>query len=764
MLKLSIDWRCNMFAGVVINKKTTALNRIFHYQVPEGMPVQVGQVVEVEFGRQKLEAIVIELVESIDYPAEKTKPLLRILNLQQLFGRDLLELSQFAADYYLCSRAAMLQAMLPAGMYLTGRMPRSFIVRRVSLLCGLDGDIVLRGEKQRRVVEVLRQVGGSMPFDELAEKSGASAATIRGLAQKGVVEITEETDWDDGDTAQILPKHELTEAQRRVLAEIKAEFNGEARPVLLYGVTGSGKTEIYLRLAEEVLERGEQVIVLVPEIALTPQTVRVFQQRFGSGVAVLHSGLSAAERRQAWLGIASGQYRMVIGARSAIFAPVPKLGLIVMDEEHEESYRQDNAPRFHTRVLAEERCRLTGAKLILGSATPDIESYYKARRGVYALAELPERVSGRLPAKVQLVDMSQEFRQGNNSVFSRALQQKLMENLRNGGQSLLFLNRRGYQSFVSCRSCGYVVECPHCSVSMAYHTGEEVLKCHYCGQTAPLPKRCPNCGSAAIRYFGAGTQMIVEAVHRLLPGARVARLDRDSTSERGSYERIYRAMLAGEIDVLVGTQMIAKGLDFPDLTLVGVIAADMALNMPDMKSGERAFQLTTQVAGRSGRHRPGEVIVQTYQPGSDILQAACHQDYREFYQREILRRKLAGYPPFAYLLRIIISAGQMAAAVEVGRNLAWHIQQQLEPEQTLFSECMAANMDTAAEGEADGGVIYWGPKPCPRAKIKDRHRLQIILKGRDLDRIRSIAAAAVEKVRLPHDCNLVLDVEPSSIY
>ena len=736
-------WRCNMFAGVVINKKTAALNRIFHYQVPADMPVRVGQVVQVEFGRQKLEAIVIELVESIDYPVDKTKPLLQILNPQQLFGSDLLQLSRFAADYYLCSRASILQAMLPAGMYLTGKMPRSRIVRRVRLA---DDTAVLRGAKQRRIVDLLQSAGGNMLLPQLLEQAGAAWPTVKGLADRGILTLSEETEWDDDTDVPLLPEHKLTLLQSAVLDEMRREFAADNRPVLLHGVTGSGKTELYLRLAEDVLADGRQVIVLVPEITLTPQTVRVFQQRFGSGVAVLHSGLTAAERRQAWLGIAEGRYNMVIGARSAIFAPVPRLGLIVMDEEHEESYRQDNAPRFHARVLAEERCRLTGAHLVLGSATPDVESYYKARSGRYCLCKLPERVSGRPLPDVRLVDMSEEFRQGNYSVFSRALQQRLADNLHAGRQSLLFLNRRGYRSFVSCRHCGYVVECPHCSVAMAYHSGEEVLKCHYCGQTAPLPIKCPSCGSPAIRYFGAGTQKIVEAVKKLLPDARVARLDRDSTAERGSYQRIYQAMLAGEIDVLVGTQMIAKGLDFPNLTLVGVIAADMALNMPDLKSGERAFQLTTQVAGRAGRHSPGEVIVQTYQPRSDILQAACRQDYREFYKREILRRSLAGYPPFAALLRIVISAGNMASAIEVGRALAWHIQQQLE------------------HRGAEGKVVYWGPKPCPRAKIKDRHRLQIVLKSESLPLIREIAAQAAARVRLPQDCNLVLDVEPLNIY
>jgi primosomal protein N' (replication factor Y) len=421
------------------------------------------------------------------------------------------------------------------------------------------------------------------------------------------------------------------------------------------------------------------------------------------------------------------------------------LGLIIIDEEHEATYKQDNAPRFHTRVLAEERCRLTGASLVLGSATPDVESYYKARRSDYLLCEMPERIGGRAQAQVRLVDMSREFREGNNSVFSRILQQKLHENWQNGNQSLLFLNRRGYESFVSCRHCGYVVECPHCSVAMSYHIGDEVLKCHYCEQTIPPPTRCPECGSTAIRFFGAGTQKIVEAAQKLLPGARIARLDRDITAERGSYERIYQAMLRGEIDVLVGTQMIAKGLDFPKLTLVGVIAADLALNMPDLRSGERAFQLTTQVAGRAGRHRSGEVIIQTYQPQSEILNAAAEQDYKQFYKREILQRKLAEYPPFASLIRVVISAATIGEATEIGRELAWRIQ--------VASEKLAAEEKFA----------YFGPKPCPRAKIKDRYRLQILLKSTDLGLIREIVRRAVENIRLPHDSNLAIDVEPINI-
>ncbi len=740
------------FAGVVVNKKTATLNRIFYYQIPADLrpAIQLGQIVEVEFARQRLEAVVVELCAAVDWPADKIKPLGRIISPQPLFGPDLLALSRFAADYYLCSWVSVLQAMLPAGMYLTGKMPRAQTRRRVSLT-GLAG--APPGVKQKQVLACLQAAGGDMELNALQEQAQASLATVRSLQERGLLRVVEEIVWPGQPpaTGERAERPALSAEQAAALAEISANFQAGAaqKPVLLHGVTGSGKTEIYLRLAEEQRQKGRQSIILVPEIALTPQTVRVFQSRFGGGVAVLHSGLTGAERRAAWLGIAQGRYALVIGARSAIFAPTPNLGLVVIDEEHEASYKQDNAPRFHTRVLARERCRLCGAGLVLGSATPDLETYWRAEQGEYLLCRLPHRVSGSLP-QVQLVDMRREFQQGNNSIFSRLLQQKLVANWQAGRQSLLFLNRRGYESFISCRSCGYVVECPHCSVAMAYHIGDEVVKCHYCGQTLPPPVRCPKCGSAAIRFFGAGTQKLAEAAQNLLPEARIARLDRDVTAERGSYAQVYQDMLDGRVDILVGTQMIAKGLDFPRLSLVGVVAADIALHMPDLRSGERAFQLTCQVAGRAGRAvgsgEVGEVIVQTYQPESSVLRAAARQDYQQFYQQEILSRRLAAYPPFSSLLRLVISAVELSPAWEAARGLAYNLQVELDNRQ-----------------EPPGALQYWGPKPCPRAKIKDRHRLQILLKGRELAALRSWARAAIAAARLPRQVNLAVDVEPLNL-
>ena len=730
-----------MLAGVIINKKTAALNRIFYYTVPDGMEVVPGQLVEVPFGKNILEAVTVEMTETADVPLDKLKPIKRLINPQPLFGADLLALSQFTADYYLCSRASVLQAMLPSGMLLTGKMPRAKTIRLVKLQ---QRDFAARGQKQRRVLEVLRNCE-EMPLAELMDKAEAGLATVKNLAEQGVLSIYEEESWEGENLRPVPDNRELSVAQQQVLGYIYANIAAENKPMLLHGVTGSGKTEIYLRLAEHFRQAGRQTIILVPEIALTPQTVHIFQRRLGAGVAVLHSGLTAAERRTAWLGIAAGRYDLIIGARSAIFAPAPNLGLIVIDEEHEATYKQDNAPRFHTRRLAEERARLTGASLLLGSATPDVESYYRAQKGEYLLLSMPERIGGRSLAAVKLVDMSREFREGNNSVFSRLLQQKLKENWQAGKQSLLFLNRRGYESFVSCRACGYVVECPHCSVAMSYHLGESVLKCHYCGQTMPVPHTCPECGSSAIRFFGAGTQKIAEAAKMLLPEARIARLDRDTAAKRGSMEQVYRAMLNGDIDILVGTQMIAKGLDFPNLTLVGVVAADLALSQPDYKSGERAFQLTTQVAGRAGRHQAGEVIVQTYQPQNDILQAAVKGDYQNFYRREMLQRQLAAYPPFCSMIRLVISAVSLDAALDIGRKLAFNIQ------------------NAAASKSAEDKMRWFGPRPCPKAKIKDRYRMQIMLKGEDLNLLREVCRLSLEGFRLPQDANLAIDVEPLNI-
>lgn len=727
-----------MFAGVIVNKNAEALNRIFYYLVPIDFDVHLGDLVQVSFGVQKLEAIVIELVEDVDFDKAKIKPLLKRISPVPLFGKDLIELSEYIANYYATSRALVLQAMLPAGMHLTGKMPKANLVKMVRLL---DGNVSLRGEKQRLAVDYLsakKQVSAK----ELEDEMGVSAAVLKGLASKGVVEIFTQTFW--GDDEQEFENTEVTLSQRQceVLSEIEGNFHGENKTVLLHGVTGSGKTEIYLQLAKAQQNLGKQVIILVPEIALTPQTVGVFQNRLGAKVAVLHSGLTGAERRLAWLGIAEGKFDIVIGARSAIFAPCQNLGLIIIDEEHEGSYKQDNNPRFHTKVVAAKRGELTGASLVLGSATPELESYYKALSGEYLLCEMPERIGNRPLAEIQLVDMRDEFKKGNNSIFSLVLQKKMVENFKAGKQSLLFLNRRGYDSFVSCRHCGFVVECPHCSVALANHQGDGVMKCHYCDHTEAVPTKCPSCGSVAIRFFGAGTQKIVEAVKKLLPTARVARIDRDAIKERGMYEQIYNAVKAGKVDVLVGTQMIAKGLDFPNVTLVGVVAADTSLNLPDFRANERTYQLLTQVAGRAGRHQHGEVVVQTYTPDSEVLQAVVRQNYEEFYEREVFMREMVSYPPFSKIIRVVVTSESLPLAEKVARDFAYYLGQM-----QLFQNAVDE-------------VSYFGPKPCPKEKIKDKYRQQIMIKSENLDLSRKLVKDALNHLKFTEDVQVFVDIEP----
>ena len=661
-----------IYANIIVDQSSEAIDRLFTYRVPEGMNVRPGQLVAAPFGPRRLEGFVVSLSDRCDLPPEKVKPLLRVVREEPVILPDLMELADWMHARYICNLVDALRLMIPAELRGERVRPRTARVARLALSGGaLEAFIEAnrRAPKQLEIVERLR--GGEAPAAIL------DPAALRALEKKGAVAIQDVASRRvprglAGDEHAADP--ELTGEQRDAAARLIAALEGGGGRFLLHGVTGSGKTEVYIRLIRRALELGRTAVVLVPEIALTPQMVAWLHGRFGGDAAVLHSALSAGEHYDEWERIRSGEARVVIGARSAIFAPLQNIGAIVVDEEHETSYQSDRRPRYDAREVAWRRAAQHGAVLLLGSATPSVSTYMRAMPGVrpenrLELIELRQRVNGRPLPRVDVVDMRGEFGRGNHSIFSARLSAELRRCLDEGHQAMLFINRRGHSTFVSCRACGYVARCDQCDVTMTYHQAENALRCHYCGKTLPPPKKCPQCGSGYIKYFGAGTQKVQEEVRRLFPDARVARMDVDTTRQKDAHARILERFRAGDANVLVGTQMIAKGLDFPGVALVGVVAADISLNLPDYRSAERTFQLITQVAGRAGRADvPGRVVVQTYEPEHYGIKLAAAQDYRAFYTRESAYRRAAMYPPFTVIARVVYSAKDPAAAEAAAKD------------------------------------------------------------------------------------------------
>ena len=735
------------YAAVIINRAVQAVNRAFTYKIPVALQNKIvpGLVVKVPFGHEHLEGVVVELLDQSDREDDTLKEIEAIISPNPLFGEDLLQLSQYLADYFLSTRAAFLQAMLPAGLSLTGHLPKSSLVEHFSIK--IQEPVKLRSTKQKEIYAYLQQ-NPDAEKDVILANTNSNLSILRNMVQKEYIEKRTEMRWYQqslkADIEFIKPEC-LTIEQKEVLDRLQKNAAAERKPVLLHGVTGSGKTELYLRFLEPLLRQGKQAILLVPEISLTPQMVSYFRSRLQLPVAVLHSGLSAKERKETWLGIAKGIYPLVIGTRSAVFAPTPNLGAIIMDEIHDGSYKQESQPCFHALTAAKERCRLCGAQLLLGSATPPVTLYYQAQQGEYLLLQLKNRVLDLPLPRVQTVDMRLELQKGNRSMFSGVLKKQITDTLTEGKQVILFLNRRGYHTFVSCRSCGEALLCRHCAVAMAYHQEKQVLKCHYCGFTQSVPEICPNCGSKAIRQFGSGTQKVAEEAAKLWPQAHILRLDRDATLQKGSYEQIYKQMYQGEADILIGTQMVVKGLDFPNVTLVGVLAADASLFLPDLFAEEKSFQLLTQVAGRAGRRDlPGQVIIQSYQPEHEIIQAAAAQDYATFYHREIAERQMMQNPPFSFLIRMIVSGLELEKTAFAAQVLHGYLHRHLAAEEQLL-----------------------GPQEAPLAKIKDRYRMQLMLKGTDLFllrlHLRNALAEYQKDGKIKKNIRILIDIEPISM-
>ncbi|MEB3101241.1 primosomal protein N' [Ferviditalea candida] len=612
-------------------------------------------------------------------------------------------------------------------------------------------------KRQRQLIEHLQTNPEPVKLADLSKRQGISSSAVKALADKGWIALREVEVFRDPYENRVFERTtslQLTDEQQAIYDEIAASLRMRTHQVfLLHGVTGSGKTEVYLQAIEVCLNQGREAIVLVPEISLTPQMVERFKSRFGDWVAVLHSRLSHGERYDEWRKIQMGKVKVAIGARSAVFAPFSNLGLLIVDEEHEASYKQEENPKYHAGEVAVARGRQSRAVILLGSATPSLESYHRTQTGEYKLLKMPSRVQGRPLPAVQVIDMREELKAGNRSMFSRALHQAIEDRLQKQEQMVLLLNRRGYSTFVMCRSCGYVAGCPHCEISLTYHHNSRTMRCHYCGYAERELNSCPSCKSAHIRFFGAGTQRVEEELVRLFPGIRVIRMDVDTTNQKGAHEKWLQLFRSRQADVLLGTQMVAKGLDFPYVTLVGVIAADTVLNLPDFRSAEKTFQLLTQVAGRAGRHHlPGEVVIQSYTPEHYSIQCASMHDYSRFVAQELKLREAREYPPFWKLILVTLSHGQIPLLVRAGETLADEIRQQWR---------RLSRHATDAGG--DGRLEVLGPVASPISRIKDRYRFQCMIKYRGDVAISGIMDGALSRLEdtvSKEKLQISVDVDP----
>ncbi|OZM58543.1 primosomal protein N' [Lottiidibacillus patelloidae] len=567
-----------------------------------------------------------------------------------------------------------------------------------------------RAKKQQEILQYFIEGGEETTVIQLCDRLGTTRSTIKALVNKQLLIEKEVEVYRDPFQEREFTKSNplpLTTEQAKVLEPILTSIEDKKHETfLLHGVTGSGKTEVYLQAIDKVLRDGKEAIVLVPEISLTPQMVLRFKGRFGSKVAVFHSGLSQGEKYDEWRKIHRGEVKVVVGARSAVFAPFTNIGIIIIDEEHESSYKQEDNPRYHARDVAIFRGDIHQCPVVLGSATPSLESFARAKKGVYHLLSIAERVNETAMPEVDIVDMREELRQGNRSMFSEALLEKLKDRIAKKQQSVLFLNRRGFSTFVMCRECGFVVECPHCDLSLTYHRKSHAMKCHYCNFEERVSDLCPSCESEHIRFFGTGTQKVEEELAKVLPGARVLRMDVDTTKRKGAHEKILQAFGDQNADILLGTQMIAKGLDFPNVTLVGILAADTMLHLPDFRAAEKTFQLLTQVSGRAGRHKLlGEVVIQSYTPEHYSIQYASKHDYLGFYDAEMQMRYRLGYPPYYFVTLITVSHPNVVKAANVCEKIVSYLNNNLSDKSILL-----------------------GPVVSPIARIKDRYRYQCMIK------------------------------------
>lgn len=732
------------YAQVIIDISHGRLDRPFTYRIPEALEpkLRLGSLVVVPFGKgdTKRKGYIIGFEESCEYPDERVKEIEDVsMSGTDVTGDNAVQLALWMKRRYGSTMATALKTVLTSR-----KQAKPVEHRSVHLL--LSG---AEAEKKRHEFAMKHQVARErllrelmevpdQPYGLIVQKLHVTAQVIAALQRQGILEVRTKkmlrnpvsVSKQDGQRLILSPEQSaITEGVLRDFEAIQGREGGEAscgmqegrktvpRVSLIHGITGSGKTEVYISIIEKIVAKGRQAIMLIPEISLTYQTLMRFYRHFGDRVSVMNSQLSESEKSDQFERARRGDIDVIIGPRSALFTPFPNIGVIIMDEEHESSYKNESMPKYHAREVAEEIAAMHRAVVVLGSATPSLESYYRAKEGRYRLYELKRRLTGGNLPSVEIADMRKELREGNHSIFSRRLSLLLADRLEKGQQSMLFLNRRGFSGFVSCRSCGYVPKCPHCSVSLSLHGGGRLV-CHYCGYEEPMPDKCPECGSPYISGFHAGTEQAESLLQREFPKARILRMDADTTKAKGSYEKILSAFANEEADILIGTQMIVKGHDFPKVTLVGILLADLSLNASDYRSAERTFQLLTQAAGRAGRGSvPGNVVIQTYEPEHYSIVHAARQDYPSFYQEEMVYRRLLRYPPAEHLLAIQISSRK-------------------EEHASLFAEKTRALLEqlTWAKRQKDpDGLLFIGPAPAALEKLRDEYRYVIYVKSPDYD-------------------------------
>ena len=730
-----------------------AVGKEFDYRVPDSMrdSVEVGSRVKVPFGPRQMMGVVTGVLDQS--PFKKLKEILSVVGQKSLVTPNVLSLARWMAGYYCCPVEKALKSVLPDSVRKEKEGWKERLFVRALPQTGELPELSKRQSELWRVIEEWREI----PLQELLREMNTTADTVRRLEDKGLVAITSEVmERDPFANETILPTKniKLNEGQQAALDRvISACDNPEdvKRVFLLHGVTGSGKTEVYLQAIEHTLKQGKGAIVLVPEISLTPQTVERFKARFSDGpqrtlVAVLHSHLSAGEKHDEWHKIRQGRARIVIGARSAVFAPVDPLGLVIVDEEHEYSYKQEESPRYHARDVGIVRAQREGAVVLLGTATPAMETYYNALRGKYELLELPTRVDTKTLPLVRVVDMRTEARKEKGvPIFSLKLKEGILARLEKGEQVMLFLNRRGYSASLQCPLCGFVAGCPNCSVSLTFHRKVQQLRCHICGHSEGAPKVCPeeSCRSPQIRYAGIGTERVEETLGKLFPKARVTRMDSDTLKKKEDFRRILSEFRLGKIDILLGTQMIAKGLHFPNVTLVGIIYADLSLHIPDFRAGERTFQLLTQVAGRAGRGDvEGEVFVQSFTPFHPAIQYARRHDYVGFYEQEVEFRQELGYPPVMRMCGLTLR----------GRN---------EDRTRMAAEYVMKEIEAKITDLK--GLSVSGPAEATLLRAENFFRYQVVLRSNQMAALGLRLTRLFASIDLPDEVQLIIDIDPANL-